>query len=347
MADEKALEAVLRQIAKQYGEGTIMRFGDSPVTETEAISTGSLSLDCALGVGGLPRGRITEIYGAEASGKTTLALHVVASSQARGGVCAYVDAENALDPVYAKRLGVDIDNLLISQPDTGEQALEIVDMLVKSGAVETVVVDSVAALVPKAELEGDMGDTHMGLQARLMSQAMRKLSGNISRSKTCAVFINQIREKIGVMFGNPNTTPGGRALKFASSVRLEVARIENLKKGTDVIGCRTRVKVVKNKFAPPFRKAEFDIIFGQGICPYGDLLDIALGEDIVQQKGSWFLYGEDRIGQGRERAREVLKENRDMFEEIRDKARVKLGMKPLLPEPAQAKESKKPKKEDS
>jgi len=347
LADEKALEAVLRQIAKQYGEGTIMRFGDSPVTETEAISTGSLSLDCALGVGGLPRGRITEIYGAEASGKTTLALHVVASSQARGGVCAYVDAENALDPVYAKRLGVDIDNLLISQPDTGEQALEIVDMLVKSGAVETVVVDSVAALVPKAELEGDMGDTHMGLQARLMSQAMRKLSGNISRSKTCAVFINQIREKIGVMFGNPNTTPGGRALKFASSVRLEVARIENLKKGTDVIGCRTRVKVVKNKFAPPFRKAEFDIIFGQGICPYGDLLDIALGEDIVQQKGSWFLYGEDRIGQGRERAREVLKENRDMFEEIRDKARVKLGMKPLLPEPAQAKESKKPKKEDS
>jgi len=347
LADEKALEAVLRQIAKQYGEGTIMRFGDSPVTEMEAISTGSLSLDCALGVGGLPRGRITEIYGAEASGKTTLALHVVASSQARGGVCAYVDAENALDPVYAKRLGVDIDNLLISQPDTGEQALEIVDMLVKSGAVETVVVDSVAALVPKAELEGDMGDTHMGLQARLMSQAMRKLSGNISRSKTCAVFINQIREKIGVMFGNPNTTPGGRALKFASSVRLEVARIENLKKGTDVIGCRTRVKVVKNKFAPPFRKAEFDIIFGQGICPYGDLLDIALGEDIVQQKGSWFLYGEDRIGQGRERAREVLRENRDMFEEIRDKARVKLGMKPLLPEPGQAKESKKPKKEDS
>jgi recombination protein RecA len=347
LADEKALEAVLRQITKQYGEGTIMRFGDSPVTETEAISTGSLSLDCALGVGGLPRGRITEIYGAEASGKTTLALHVVSSSQARGGVCAYVDAENALDPVYAKRLGVDIDNLLISQPDTGEQALEIVDMLVKSGAVETVVVDSVAALVPKAELEGDMGDTHMGLQARLMSQAMRKLSGNISRSKTCAVFINQIREKIGVMFGNPNTTPGGRALKFASSVRLEVARIENLKKGTDVIGCRTRVKVVKNKFAPPFRKAEFDIIFGQGICPYGDLLDIALGEDIVQQKGSWFLYGEERIGQGRERAREVLKENRDMFVEIRDKARVKLGMKPLSSESGQAKETKKPKKEDS
>ena len=344
MADEKALGNVLKQISKQFGEGTIMKLGDSPVTQVESIPTGSISLDRALGIGGLPKGRVVEIYGAEASGKTTLALHVVAESQKQGGVCAYIDAENALDPLYAKRLGVDIDNLLISQPDTGEQALEITDMLVRSGAVDVVVIDSVAALVPKAELDGDMGDVHVGLQAQLMSQALRKLSGNISRTKSCVIFINQIREKIGVMFGNPTTTPGGRALKFAASIRLEVARIENLKKGMEVVGCRTKVKVVKNKYAPPFRKAEFDIIFGQGICPYGDVLDLAIGEGLIEQRGSWFLYGEERLGQGRDRVLESFREKKELFEELRNKVRVKLGMPPLSGEPAKEKKSTAPTK---
>ncbi len=339
MADEKALSGVLKQISKQYGEGTIMRLGDSPIVAAEVIPTGSISLDRALGIGGLPKGRVTEIYGAEASGKTTLALHIVAGSQKQGGVCAYIDAENALDPLYAKRLGVDIDNLLISQPDTGEQALEITDMLVRSGAVDVVVIDSVAALVPKAELEGEMGDTHVGLQARLMSQALRKLTGNINRTKACVVFINQVREKIGVMFGNPTTTPGGRALKFAASIRLEVARIETLKKGLEMVGNRTRVKVVKNKFAPPFRKAEFDIIFGQGICPYGDVLDLAVGEGLVEQRGSWFLYGEERLGQGRDRVLETFRENSELFEGIRTQVRQKLGLIPT-PEPEPPKEKK-------
>jgi len=338
LADEKGLSAVLKQISKQFGEGTIMRLGDSPVVQTEVISTGSIALDRALGIYGLPKGRMTEIYGAEASGKTTLALHVVAESQKQGGVCAYIDAENALDPLYARRLGVDIDNLLISQPDTGEQALEITDMLVRSGSVDVVVIDSVAALVPKAELEGEMGDVHVGLQARLMSQAIRKLTGNISKTKACVVFINQVREKIGVMFGNPTTTPGGRALKFAASIRLETARIESIKKGMEVIGSRTRVKVVKNKFAPPFRKAEFDIIFGQGICPYGDVLDLAIGEGLIEQRGSWFLYGEERLGQGRDRVLDTFRENSKLFEELRTKVRVRLGMIPAQePEPLKEK----------
>jgi len=342
LADEKALGVVLKQISKQFGEGTIMKLGDSPIIQVEAVPTGSISLDLALGIGGLPKGRVIEIFGAEASGKTTLALHVVAECQKQGGVCAYIDAENALDPLYARRLGVDVDNLLISQPDTGEQALEITDMLVKSGAVDTIVIDSVAALVPKAELEGDMGDVHMGLQARLMSQGLRKLSGNISRTKTCVVFINQVREKIGVMFGSPITTPGGRALKFAASIRLEVARIENLKKGMEVIGCRTRVKVVKNKFAPPFRKAEFDIIFGRGICPYGDVLDLAIGEGFVEQRGSWFLYGEERLGQGRERALDTFRENDKLYSELRSKVRVKLGIEAPPPPAEPPKEKKQP-----
>jgi recombination protein RecA len=331
LVDEKALSSVLKQIAKQFGEGTIMKLGDAPV-RADAIPTGSIALDIALGIGGMPKGRVIEIYGAEASGKTTLALHIVAESQKMGGVCAYIDAENALDPVYAKNVGVDIDNLLISQPDTGEQALEITDMLVRSGAIDTIVIDSVAALVPKAELEGEMGDVHMGLQARLMSQALRKLSGNISRTKSCVIFINQVREKIGVVFGNPITTPGGRALKFAASIRIEVARIENLKKGLEVVGCRTKAKVVKNKFAPPFRKAEFDIIFGKGICPYSEILDLAIMEGLVEQRGSWFTYGEERLGQGRDRVIETLKDNKEMFELLRNKVRVKLGL--AEPEPA-------------
>lgn len=337
MADEKALGSVLKQIAKQFGEGTIMKLGDSAVIKVEAIPTGSILLDMALGIGGLPKGRIIEIFGAEASGKTTLALHAIAESQKSGGVCAFIDAENALDPMYAKRLGVDIDNLLISQPDTGEQALEITDMLVRSGAVDMIVIDSVAALVPRVELEGEMGDVHVGLQARMMSQALRKLSGNISRTRSCVVFINQVREKIGVMFGNPTTTPGGRALKFGASIRLEVSRIENLKRGMEVIGCRTRVKVVKNKFAPPFRKAEFDIIFGKGICPYCEVLDIAIAEGFIGQRGSWFTLGEERLGQGRDRVVETLMENKKLYEELRSKVRTKFG----LAEPAKSQSSDK------
>ncbi len=305
-----------------------MKMGDSRVRATESIPTGSLSLDMALGIGGVPKGRMIEIFGSEASGKTTLALHIVANCQKMGGTCAFIDAEHALDPVYANNLGVDIDNLLISQPDTGEQGLEITDMLVRSGTIELVVIDSVAALVPRAELEGEMGDSHIGLQARLMSQALRKLSGNVSKTRACIVFINQVREKIGVMFGSPLTTPGGRALKFASSVRIQVSRIENLKKGTEIIGSRTIAKVVKNKFAPPFRKAEFDIRFGEGICPYSNTLDLALQEKIVTQRGSWFTYGDERIGQGREKVRLTLKESPDMYEEINAKVRESLGIIP-------------------
>lgn len=328
MADEKVLDSVLKQITKQFGEGSIMKMGDSRVRATEAIPTGSLSLDMALGIGGVPRGRMIEIFGSEASGKTTLALHIAANCQKIGGTCAFIDAEHALDPVYAKNVGVDIDNLLISQPDTGEQALEITDMLVRSGSIDLIVVDSVAALVPRAELEGEMGDTHIGLQARLMSQALRKLSGNVSRTSACIVFINQVREKIGVMFGSPLTTPGGRALKFASSVRIQVSRIENLKQGTEIIGSRTVAKVVKNKFAPPFRKAEFDILFGEGICPYSNTLDLALQEKIVTQRGSWFTYGDERIGQGREKVRLTLKESPEIFGEINAKVRESLGLIP-------------------
>jgi len=328
LADEKVLESVLKQITKQYGEGSIMRMGQSPNVKTEAIPTGSLSLDKALGIGGIPKGRVVEIYGTEASGKTTLALHVISECQKENGVCAFIDAEHALDPVYARNVGVDIDNLLISQPDTGEQALEITDMLIKSGAVDLVVVDSVAALVPRAELEGEMGDAHVGLQARLMSQALRKLAGNISRTRACVIFINQVREKIGVMFGNPITTPGGRALKFASSLRLEVKRVESIKKGMEIIGCRTLTKVVKNKFAPPFRKAEFEIYYGEGICPYADTLDMALEQQIVSQRGSWFIYGDERLGQGRERVRGVLKENEELFQELSKKVKIGMGLIP-------------------
>ena len=316
MADNKALDAVINQITKQYGEGSIMRLGGDQIIPVETISTGSLALDTALGIGGLPKGRIVEIFGAESSGKTTLALHVAAEAQKTGGVAAFVDAEHALDPLYAKRLGVDIDNLLISQPDTGEQALEITDMLVRSGAVDVVVVDSVAALVPRAELEGEMGDTHVGLQARLMSQALRKLAGNISKTRACVVFVNQIREKIGVMFGSPITTPGGRALKFAASIRLQIRKMENVKTGMDITGTRTEAKVVKNKFAPPFRAAEFEIVFGTGICKYGDLIDMGLKTKVLTQKGSWFTYGEERIGQGRERVKQNLRENPDLYERI-------------------------------
>ena len=325
MTDDKALESVINQITKQFGDGSIMRLGGDQVIQVESISTGSLALDTALGIGGLPKGRVIEIFGAESSGKTTLALHVVAESQKTGGVAAFVDAEHALDPIYTGRVGVDSDSLLISQPDTGEQALEITDMLVRSAAVDVVVVDSVAALVPRAELEGDMGDSHMGLQARLMSQAMRKLSGNISKSRTCVIFVNQIREKIGIVFGNPMTTPGGHALKFASSIRLQIRKTDNIKNGMEVIGSTVDVKVVKNKFAPPFRNAEFDIIFGTGICRYSDLINMGLKTGVLSQKGSWFNYGEERVGQGRERVRQNLKENPELFQSITEKVKEKLS----------------------
>jgi recombination protein RecA len=325
LADNKALDAVINQITKQYGDGSIMRLGGDNIIPQEAISTGSLALDIALGIGGLPKGRIVEIFGAESSGKTTMALHAIAESQKKGGVAAFVDAEHALDPLYAKRLGVDIDNLLISQPDTGEQALEITDMLVRSGAVDIVVVDSVAALVPRAELEGEMGDVHMGLQARLMSQALRKLAGNISKTHACVIFVNQIREKIGVMFGSPITTPGGRALKFASSIRLQIRKMENVKSGMEIIGARTEAKVVKNKFAPPFRNADFEIIFGIGICKYGDVIDMGLKTKVLTQKGSWFTYGEERIGQGRERVKQNMRDNPELFDRILQDVKVQLN----------------------
>lgn len=312
----KALDMALGQIDKQFGKGSVMRMGEKTSLNVEAISTGALSLDVALGIGGLPRGRVTEIYGPEASGKSTLAMHVVAEAQRNGGTCAYVDAEHAMDPSYASRIGVDIDQLLISQPDTGEQALEITDMLVRSGAIDVVVIDSVAALTPRAEIEGDMGDTHVGLQARLMSQALRKLTANLNRSNTICIFINQLREKIGVMFGSPETTSGGRALKFYSSVRLDIRRIEAIKNGVEVVGNRTRVKVVKNKMAPPFKQCEFDIMYGQGISREGSLLDMAVDLNIVKKSGAWYTYDGEQLGQGRENAKQFLTDNPEIMVEI-------------------------------
>ncbi len=318
---KKALEVAMSQIEKQFGKGSVMKLGEFKAMEIEAIPTGALSLDIALGIGGVPRGRIIEVFGPESSGKTTLALHIVAEAQKMGGEAAFIDAEHALDPVYAKKLGVDIDNLIVSQPDTGEQALEITESLVRSGALDVIVVDSVAALVPKAEIDGDMGDSHMGLQARLMSQALRKLAGAINKSKTVLIFINQLREKIGVMFGNPETTTGGRALKFYASVRMDIRKIENIKQDGEVKGNRVRVKVIKNKVAPPFREAEFDVVYGQGISKEGNILDMAVNLDIVEKAGSWFSYDGNRIGQGRENVKKYLRENPKMLEEIEAKVR--------------------------
>lgn len=327
MDKEKALESALAQIERAFGKGSIMRMGENaPVVEIESVSTGSLSLDIALGIGGLPRGRIVEIYGPESSGKTTLALHCIAEAQKNGGVCAFVDAEHALDPVYARKLGVDLGDLLISQPDTGEQALEITDTLVRSGAVDVLVVDSVAALTPKAEIEGDMGDSLPGLQARLMSQALRKLTASISRSNTLVIFINQIRMKIGVMFGSPETTTGGNALKFYASVRLDIRRIGAIKEKEDVVGNQTRVKVVKNKVAPPFKQVEFDILYGEGISKVGELIDLGVKAGIVEKSGSWYSYDSQRIGQGRENARQFLKANPDLANELEDKIRKNSGL---------------------
>jgi recombination protein RecA len=320
---ERALDLAIGQIERQFGKGSIMKMGEAHSMQVESIPTGSIALDLALGIGGLPRARITEIYGPESSGKTTLALHVIAEAQQAGGMAAYIDAEHALDPIYAARLGVDLEELLISQPDTGEQALEIVEALVRSNAIDVIVIDSVAALVPKAEIDGDMGDSHVGLQARLMSQALRKLTGAISRSKTCVIFINQLRMKIGVMFGNPETTTGGNALKFYSSTRLDIRRIETIKNGTDSVGSRVRVKVVKNKVAPPFRQAEFDIMYNQGISKEGSVLDVATDMGIVRKQGAWYYVDEDRLGQGRENAKEFLKHNPDVMDAILD--RIKAG----------------------
>jgi recombination protein RecA len=321
---KKALAQALGQIEKQFGKGSVMRMGDGVARDIESISTGSIGLDVALGIGGVPRGRVIEIYGPESSGKTTLTLQVVAEAQKLGGTAAFIDAEHALDPGYAEKLGVNVDELLVSQPDTGEQALEITDMLVRSGAVDVVVIDSVAALTPKAEIEGEMGDSHMGLQARLMSQALRKLTANIQRSNTMVIFINQIRMKIGVMFGSPETTTGGNALKFYSSVRLDIRRIGAIKKGDEVIGNQTRVKVVKNKVSPPFKQAEFEILYGQGISRYGEIIDLGVQHNIVDKAGSWYSYGDDRIGQGKENVREFLKNNPEMAAEIEEKIRAKL-----------------------
>ncbi len=329
---EKALEMALAQIERQFGKGAIMRLGEASARmNVEVIPTGSLALDLALGVGGVPRGRVVEIYGPEASGKTTVALHIIAEAQKAGGVAAFIDAEHALDPAYARRVGVDIDNLLISQPDTGEQALEIAEALVRSGAVDVVVIDSVAALVPRAELEGEMGDAHVGLQARLMSQALRKLAGAISKSKTTAIFINQIREKVGVIFGNPEVTPGGRALKFYATVRMEVRKVETLKQGTEILGSRTRVKVVKNKVAPPFKQAEFDIIYGEGISREGCLLDLGVEAGIITKSGAWYSYGDLRLGQGRENARDYLRSEPELAHEIETKIRQALNLGPVKP----------------
>ena len=322
---KKALEAALSQIEKQFGKGSVMKLGEFTAMNVEAIPTGSLSLDVALGIGGIPRGRIIEVYGPESSGKTTLTLHMIAEAQKLGGEAAFIDAEHALDPVYAKHLGVDIDNLIVSQPDTGEQALEIAEALVRSGALDIIVVDSVAALVPKAEIDGDMGDSHIGLQARLMSQALRKLAGAINKSKTVIVFINQLREKVGIMFGNPETTTGGRALKYYSSVRLDIRKIENIKQDGEIVGNRARVKVVKNKMAPPFREAEFDIVYGKGISKSGNILDLAVNLDIVEKSGSWFSYDGTRIGQGRENAKKYLEENPEIMAEVEKKVRAKFN----------------------
>ena len=333
MDKEKALELALAQIDKQFGKGAIMRLGQAEKLVTEAVPTGSVALDIALGVGGIPKGRITEVYGPESSGKTTLALHLVAEAQKAGGICAYVDAEHALDPEYARNLGVNIDSLLVSQPSTGEEALEITDGLVRSGAVALIVIDSVAALVPKAEIEGEMGDSHMGLQARMMSQAMRKLSGSVSKTGCVIIFINQLREKIGVMFGNPETTPGGKALKFYASVRLDIRRVETLKQGTDMVGNRVKVKVVKNKVAPPFRQAEFDIMFGTGISRSGGILDMAIELGIANKSGSWFTYGDTRIGQGRENAKQYLEERPEIMAEMESRIR-EIAVGPVVSLPA-------------
>ncbi|NBV03767.1 MAG: recombinase RecA, partial [Acidimicrobiia bacterium] len=324
---DKALDMALAQIDKQFGKGSIMRMGEKGTMAVEAISTGALSLDLALGIGGLPRGRVTEIYGPESSGKSTLAMHVVAEAQRNGGTCAYIDAEHAMDPVYARAIGVDVDQLLISQPDTGEQALEIADMLVRSAAIDVIVIDSVAALTPRAEIEGEMGDSHVGLQARLMSQALRKITANLNKTGTIAVFINQLREKIGVMFGSPETTPGGRALKFYSSVRLDIRRIESLKDGAEVVGNRTRVKVVKNKVSPPFRQAEFDIMYGKGISREGTLIDMAVDLGIVTKSGAWFTYEGEQLGQGRENAKSFLTDHPEVMVEISEKVLVAAGLR--------------------
>jgi recombination protein RecA len=327
---DKALETALAQIERQFGRGSIMRLGEEGRPPMEVIPTGAISLDIALGIGGLPRGRVVEVYGPEGSGKTTIALHAVASAQKLGGIAAFVDAEHALDPEYAKNLGVDTDALLVSQPDTGEQALEIADMLIRSGAIDVIVIDSVAALVPRAEIEGEMGDSHVGLQARLMSQALRKLAGALNQTKTTAIFINQLREKVGVMFGSPETTSGGRALKFYASVRLDVRRIETLKDGTEAVGSRTRIKVVKNKCAPPFKVAECDILFGIGISREGGLIDLGVEQSIVRKSGAWYTYEGDQLGQGKENARNFLKENPDLANEIEKKIKEKLGVGPRL-----------------
>jgi len=330
---QKAVELAVSQIDKQFGKGSIMRLGDEGAkVSVPAIPTGCLSLDAALGVGGFPRGRISEIYGPEASGKTTLALHVIAEAQKRGGYAAFIDAEHAMDPIYSKKLGVDINNLLVSQPDNGEQALEITETLVRSGAIDVIVIDSVAALVPRAELEGEMGDAHMGLQARLMSQALRKLAGAVNKSKTTVIFINQVREKIGVMFGNPETTTGGRALKFYTSIRVDIRRIGSIKEGSDMVGNRTRAKIVKNKVASPFKEVEFDIMYGVGISYEGDLLDLAVDADIVDKAGSWYSYGDERLGQGRENAKQFLKDNPDICSQVEKEVKASLGM--LEPEEA-------------
>ena len=323
---ERSLESALSQIERQFGKGSVMRLGSEERAPVETISTGSIALDVALGIGGLPRGRVVEIYGPESSGKTTVALHAIANAQRAGGIAAFIDAEHALDPEYAKRLGVDIDSLLVSQPDTGEQALEIADMLIRSGSIDVVVIDSVAALVPRAEIEGEMGDAHVGLQARLMSQALRKLTGALSSTKTTAIFINQLREKVGVFFGSPETTSGGKALKFYASVRLDIRRIETLKDGTDAVGNRTRVKVVKNKMAPPFKQAEFDILYGVGISREGSLIDFGVEHDIVKKSGAWYTYDGDQLGQGKENARAFLKENPEIANEIERRILVKLGV---------------------
>ncbi len=328
MEKEKALDMALLQIEKQFGKGSIMRLGEEEAFNNKIghISTGSLALDIALGIGGVPRGRVVEIFGPEASGKTTLALNIIAEAQKTGGEAAFIDAEHALDPIYASRLGVDLDNLLLSQPDTAEQALEIAEMLVRSGALDVVVIDSVAALVPRAEIEGEMGDSFVGLQARLMSQALRKLTGTISKSNTTAIFVNQLREKIGVMFGNPETTPGGRALKFYSSVRLDIRRIESLKQGTDIVGNRVRVKVVKNKMAPPFKLAEFDIMYGEGISREGGIVDIGSDMGIINKSGAWYTYNEERIGQGRENTKAYLKDHKDLVATIEEEIKEKMGL---------------------
>ena len=323
---EKALDMAVSQIERQFGKGAIMKMGEAATRKVDIIPTGALALDLALGIGGVPRGRIVEVYGPESSGKTTVALHIVAEAQRNGGIAAFIDAEHALDPIYAKAIGVDVDELLISQPDTGEQALEIADMLIRSGALDVLVIDSVAALVPRAEIEGEMGDAHVGLQARLMSQALRKLAGTLNKSRTTAIFINQLREKIGVMFGSPETTPGGRALKFYSSVRLDIRRIEAIKDGTDNVGNRVRVKVAKNKMAPPFRQAEFDIMFGQGISREGSLLDIAVDEGVVKKSGAWYTFDDDQLGQGRENAKKFLRENPELAMQLQAKVYEAVGM---------------------